>query len=92
MSAFWVVAFGISRCTRAMNPEPAGGPTQRPVSLCLGRPRRFPSSRKVRELMIASIREGFSVIGESPTTKIKARIKGWRPFGGEGPTQDGRSD
>ena len=24
--------------------------------------------------------------------KIKARIKGWRPFGGEDPTQDGRSD
>jgi hypothetical protein len=179
MSALWLHTFGISRCTTAMNPELAGMPPQRPVFLCLSRPRRFPSSRKVRESMIASTREGLSVIGESLTmkitvgsscrsrskpplevapsklslpaqsrrtslrqrwlwcvlltfhllllpwptyayidpgtgsimvqaliagllgvifffkifwAKIKARIKGWRPFGGEDPTQDGRSD
>lgn len=59
MSAHWVAAFGISRCTTAMNPELAGVPPQRPVFPCLGRPRRFPTSRKVRESMFASTREGF---------------------------------
>ena len=59
MSARWVAAFGISRCTTAMNPELTGAAPQAPVSLCLGRPRKFPSSRKVRESMIASTREGF---------------------------------
>ena len=34
MSALWLHVFGISRCTTGMNPEMAGMPPQRPVSLC----------------------------------------------------------